>query len=108
MSPARTVSAGPAAIRGPMAVIVDSEELGRRIRELRLERRLTLRQVETLAAVSATHLSQIERGQASPTIGALSRVARALGRDASYFIERDQRQDVSLLPQAKRERFEPA
>jgi transcriptional regulator with XRE-family HTH domain len=89
-----------------MAVIVSSEELGRRIRELRLERRLTLRQVEEVADVSATHLSQVERGQASPTIGALTRIARALGKDASYFIEHDERQEISHQPQASRDRWE--
>ncbi|HKQ56280.1 MAG TPA: helix-turn-helix domain-containing protein [Candidatus Eisenbacteria bacterium] len=91
-----------------MAVIVSSEELGRRIRELRLERRLTLRQVEEVADVSATHLSQVERGQASPTIGALTRIARALGKDASYFIEHDERQEISHQPQASRDRWEIA
>ena len=66
-----------------MSSIVGREELGRRIRGLRAERHLTFRQGEEVSGLSATHLSEIERGRTSPTIGALTRIARALGRDAS-------------------------
>ena len=78
-----------------MNSIVDLDELGRRIRKLRLERRMTLKQVEHAAGLSATHLSEIERGRTSPTIGALVRIARALDKETSYFIERDERPDVA-------------
>ena len=78
-----------------MNFIVDLDELGRRIRKLRLERRMTLKQVEHAAGLSATHLSEIERGRTSPTIGALVRIARALEKETSYFIERDERPDVA-------------
>jgi len=74
--------------------IVDTEELGLRMRKVRMERRMTLKQVERAADLSATHLSEIERGRTSPTIGALVRIARALGRDTSYFIEREERNEV--------------
>jgi transcriptional regulator with XRE-family HTH domain len=78
-----------------MTSIVDIEELGRRIRKLRSERRMTLKQVEHVSGLSATHLSEIERGRTSPTIGALLRIARALEKDVSYFIEREERPDVA-------------
>ena len=51
-------------------------EIGRRIRAVRRERGLTLRQVAAAAALSATHISEIERGHTTPTVGALLRVAR--------------------------------
>jgi transcriptional regulator with XRE-family HTH domain len=78
-----------------MSAIVEIEELGRRIRKLRMEMRLTLKQVEVASGLSATHLSEIERGRTSPTIGALVRIARALHKDASYFIESDEREDIA-------------
>lgn len=78
-----------------MSAIVDVEELGRRIRKLRLERRMTLKQVEHASGLSATHLSEIERGRTSPTIGALVRIARALEKDASFFIESEEREEVA-------------
>ncbi|HXV14834.1 MAG TPA: XRE family transcriptional regulator [Candidatus Krumholzibacteria bacterium] len=58
-----------------------SFELGERIKKLRLSQNLTLKQLEAKAGVSATHLSEIERGQSSPTVGTLERVARALGEE---------------------------
>lgn len=80
-----------------MSSIVNIEELGRRIRKLRVERRMTLKQVEQVSGLSATHLSEIERGHTSPTIGALVRIARALRKDASFFIEAEERNDVAHL-----------
>lgn len=76
----------------------DLEELGRRIRKLRIERRLTLKQVESASGLSATHLSEIERGRTSPTIGALIRIARSLGKRPSYFIEPEELEDVAYVP----------
>jgi len=78
-----------------MNSIVEIGELGRRIRKLRLDRRMTLKQVEIASGLSATHLSEIERGRTSPTIGALVRIARALDKDASYFIEHEERTEVA-------------
>jgi len=87
--------------------LVDISELGRRIRKLRLERRLTLKQVEQASGLSATHLSEIERGRTSPTIGALVRIARALDKDASYFIEIDERAEVAHHTREKRRTVTP-
>lgn len=78
-----------------MTSIVEIDELGRRVRKLRAERRMTLKQVESACGLSATHLSEIERGRTSPTIGALVRIARALGKDVAFFIEREERSDVA-------------
>jgi transcriptional regulator with XRE-family HTH domain len=80
-----------------MSGIVEPEELGRRIRKLRLDRRMTLKQVEQASGLSATHLSEIERGRTSPTVGALVRIARALDRDPSYFVEDEERPEVVHL-----------
>lgn len=89
-------------------MIVTASELGRRIKGLRLDQRMTLKQVGEAANLSATHLSQIERGQVSPTIGVLVRIAGALGKDPLYFMERDERQEVSHQPHDSRHRFTPA
>ncbi len=84
-----------------MSHVADNEELGRRIRHLRAERRLTLKQVEEASGLSATHLSEIERGRTSPTIGALVRIARALGKDASFFIETEELPELALVPRGQ-------
>jgi transcriptional regulator with XRE-family HTH domain len=62
-------------------------ELGRRIREERVRQSLTLKQVESRSGVSATHISQIERGITWPTVNALDKVARALEKNTSFFLE---------------------
>ncbi|MDM7917090.1 MAG: helix-turn-helix domain-containing protein [Candidatus Eisenbacteria bacterium] len=64
-----------------------SKELGRRVRRIRQERGLTLKQIEERVGVSATHISEIERGNTSPTIGALEKIADALGVLPSYLID---------------------
>jgi transcriptional regulator with XRE-family HTH domain len=61
--------------------------LGKRIREERLRQSKTLKDVEGRSGVSATHISQIERGITWPTVNALSKVATALERNASFFLE---------------------
>lgn len=62
-------------------------ELGRRIKMLRVSRGLTLKDLEERGGISATHVSEIERGKASPTIGALGRIARALGLRPASLVE---------------------
>ena len=58
---------------------------------------MTLKNVEAKASISATHISEIERGKTSPTIGALLRIADALEKDPAYFIEADELDDVSFI-----------
>ena len=81
-----------------MSTPAELEELGRRIRKLRVDRRMTLKQVEMASGLSATHLSEIERGRTSPTIGALMRISRSLGKRPSFFIEREELADVARVP----------
>jgi transcriptional regulator with XRE-family HTH domain len=77
--------------------MVSKTEIGRRIKKIREEQHLTLKNVEAKAGISATHISEIERGKTSPTIGALIRIADALGKDPAYFIEDKELSDVSLV-----------
>ncbi len=62
-------------------------ELGRRIKMLRIGRGMTLKDLEERGGISATHVSEIERGKASPTIGALGRIAAALGLRPATLVE---------------------
>ena len=52
---------------------------GPRIRTLRNRARLTLRQLAELAGLSPSFLSSIEQGKGNPSLGALRRIAEALG-----------------------------
>ncbi len=79
-----------------------TRELGRRIKRRRLEKNLTLKDVELKAKVSATHVSEIERGMTSPTVGALAKIALALGTEASYFLKQDAYPPISIVRKNKR------
>lgn len=83
---------------------MENVEIGRRIKSARQARGLTLKAVEAASGVSATHVSEIERGAASPTIGALTRIAHALGKRPGYFLEESEIGEASLVTRADRVR----
>ncbi|MGH7725042.1 MAG: helix-turn-helix domain-containing protein [Candidatus Eiseniibacteriota bacterium] len=62
-------------------------ELGRKIKQERLRRSLTLKDIEAKVGISATHLSEVERGKSSPTVGVLEKIARALGTRSALLID---------------------
>ncbi|UCG51667.1 MAG: helix-turn-helix transcriptional regulator [Candidatus Latescibacterota bacterium] len=77
--------------------MLDKSELGKRIKRVREGKHLTLKNIEAAASISATHISEIERGKTSPTLGALIRISKALGKDPAYFIEEEELGEVSLV-----------
>ncbi len=83
-------------------MMISKEELGRRVREIRQQRTLTLKQVEHISGLSSTHISEIERGMTSPTIGALIRIAHALQKDPGYFIEERKMDEVTVSSEGAR------
>lgn len=56
-----------------------TDVLCKRLAELRKKNKLTLDQLATTSGVSRSMLSQIERGQANPTLSVTFRIARAFG-----------------------------
>jgi transcriptional regulator with XRE-family HTH domain len=55
-----------------------SETFGARVRQLRRERDLTLKELGRRAELSHPFLSQLERGLARPSLSSVDRIARAL------------------------------
>ncbi len=82
--------------------MISKETLGKRLREIRQRQKLTLKDVESVSGLSSTHISEIERGMTSPTIGALIRIAHALRKDASYFIEERMLEEVCITSEQDR------
>jgi len=78
-------------------------ELGHRIKMLRVSRGLTLKDLEARGGISATHVSEIERGKASPTIGALGRIAQALGMRPATLVEPMSTPEVCIMRADSRE-----
>ncbi|MDR3100947.1 MAG: XRE family transcriptional regulator [Paraburkholderia sp.] len=63
----------------------DDEALGAQLREMRLQKKLRLREVAEGAGISMSMLSQIERGISSPSIRMLRNICHALGVDGASF-----------------------
>ncbi|MBD3368384.1 MAG: helix-turn-helix domain-containing protein [Candidatus Eisenbacteria bacterium] len=78
-------------------------EVGRRLKEVRREKAMTLKQVADSSGMSPTHISEIERGKTSPTVGALRKIAHALGKDTAFFVEDRPLPRVSVVKKEDRE-----
>ena len=64
-------------------------DVGERLREIRTERRCTLREVADRAGLSESFLSQVERGRASASIASLRRIADGLGISVADLVQPD-------------------
>jgi transcriptional regulator with XRE-family HTH domain len=74
------------------------ESVGHRIRRLRLERGLSLRDLAS-PGVSYTYLSRVEGGHRTPSVKAIRQIARKLGVSAEYVetgFELDGREELEL------------
>jgi transcriptional regulator with XRE-family HTH domain len=79
------------------------EEVGQRLKEVRREKGMTLKQVAEASGMSPTHISEIERGKTSPTVGALRKIAGALGKDTAFFVEDKAMPRVSVVKKEDRD-----
>lgn len=61
------------------------DQLGRQVREARERRGLSLRALAARSGVSINAISRIERGETSPTVASLRRLAAALGEPVAAF-----------------------
>lgn len=65
------------------------ERLGFRLKEKRKEKGLSLNAVAKLSGISRSMLSQIERGESSPTVATLWNLTRALQLDLAELLDQD-------------------
>src|SRR5512135_3183633 len=72
-------------------------KLGEKIRELRLKRARTLRQVAEASGLSIPLLSQVENNAVSPPVATLLRIARALEVGISYFFREEESQERAVV-----------
>ncbi|MCK4409672.1 MAG: helix-turn-helix transcriptional regulator, partial [Candidatus Eisenbacteria sp.] len=80
-----------------------TEEVGKRLKEVRRQKEMTLKEVAQSSGMSPTHISEIERGKTSPTVGALRKIAGALGKDTAFFVEDLPLPRVSVVKKEDRE-----
>lgn len=82
--------------------------LGRRVRELREARGLSLRALATEAGVSESFVSQIERGVANPSVASLRRLAEALGASVGALFQGPETQGRVVRSDARARLLDPA
>ncbi|HVL81442.1 MAG TPA: XRE family transcriptional regulator [Actinomycetota bacterium] len=74
-----------------------AESVGSRVRALRESMGLSLRDLSQRAGVSAPMLSQVERGETSPTLTVAGRIASGLGLSLSQLLRLDEEPLVAVV-----------
>jgi transcriptional regulator with XRE-family HTH domain len=81
---------------------MDELRIVRKIRQLRLQNKLTLQKVAERTGFTKSYLSMVESGKKSPPIATLSKIANALGVDIAAFFEKKKPEDrITLVKRGK-------
>jgi len=64
---------------------MEMSDVGRRLRQWRLQQKMGLRELSRNADISPAGLNSIEKGQTSPTLATLNKILKALGTDFPAF-----------------------
>jgi len=72
---------------------MDELRIVRKIRQMRLQNKLTLQKVAERTGFTKSYLSMVESGKKSPPIATLSKIAQALNVDIAAFFEQKRPED---------------
>jgi len=79
-------------------------KLGEKIKTLRTEKGLSLKNLSNKSGISAAAIHKIESNGIIPTITTMMKIADAIGKKVSYFIEEEKKDnDVAFVPARNRE-----
>ena len=81
----------------------ETNQLGARVRSLREGMGLSLRDLAARSGVSAQMLSQVERGDTSPTLNVAGRIAAGLELSLSQLLRLDEAEPVRVLREGARQ-----
>jgi transcriptional regulator with XRE-family HTH domain len=85
-----------------MAAVTEARPVGPRVRALREAMDLSLRDFSERSGVSAPMLSQVERGETSPTLAVAERIAAGLDLSLSQLLRLDEADGVRIVRAAER------
>lgn len=85
-----------------------SARFGARVREARGQQGLTLEELAASAGISRATLSNMERGEHSPSLNAATDVARALGVSLAQLLGEEERRPTVTIPAGERLVFHDA
>ena len=88
----------------PPADALDPAVIGARVKALRESSSLSLRELAQRSGVSAPMLSQVERGETSPTLTVAARIAAGLELRLSQLLRLDEDGAVTIVRAARRQR----
>ena len=81
------------------------KNIGDRIKILRRENRLTIKRLSEASGVSPAGIHKIENNQMIPTIAVLLKLAKALNKTVSYFIEEQPSREIELVKRKDRKKL---
>jgi XRE family transcriptional regulator, regulator of sulfur utilization len=91
-------------VEGEQATALSASVLGARVKALRESAGLSLRDLTDRSGVSAPMLSQVERGETSPTLTVAARIAAGLDLRLSQLLRLDEDGAVTIVRAAQRQR----
>lgn len=92
----------PSAESSPLRGEVDPVVVGQRVKALRESMQLSLRDLAERSGVSAPMLSQVERGETSPTLSVAARIACGLDLSLSQLLRLDESHHVVIVTKGQR------
>ncbi|MDP2831315.1 MAG: XRE family transcriptional regulator [Candidatus Omnitrophota bacterium] len=72
-------------------------KIGSRIKDLRIQQRITLKELAKKTGLTTSFLSQLERDLTSPSISSLEKISGALNTKVGYFFEKEERKDLVFI-----------
>jgi len=81
------------------------KELGKKILDIRLTGKVSLRDLAKHTGLSGSFLSQVEHGKTSPSISSLEKIAKALNTPLGRFFEGEFPKRISIIKKKKDKKF---
>jgi transcriptional regulator with XRE-family HTH domain len=81
------------------------KELGKKMKDIRITKRMSLRELAKHTGLSRSFFSQVEHGKASPSIISLEKIAKALNSPFSRFFENAFPKTFSIVRKKKEKKF---
>ena len=72
-------------------------DIGPKIKAIRLQKRLKLKDVADKTGLSISLISQVENNNAAPSLSTLIKLANYLGTDTSFFLEKSEKKKSAIV-----------
>lgn len=72
-------------------------KIGYRIKDLRIQHRITLKDLAKKTGLTTSFLSQLERDLTSPSVSSLEKIAEALNTKVGHFFEREEKKELFFI-----------